>query len=496
MEATPLQSRPAPLEGASEPGPASGVVAGVLLANFALLFVLYYFGAPLYVLAIPAVIVGTMASLARPATGFIAILALSGFIGTLIAFTGLPIGALSGIGLVCLWLAAIGSHLTGRSERKVWLWPALLLPALYLAVTVVQMLASNELEYAFADFRITAWYMMAVLLLALGPWSSAVYRRVALGVVGVAVLVGLYALYRYIAGPSPEEFLQARGAVQRVSINVPVRFFGSFLSAFQLTAWCATAIPFMLALAFVSERRWRLAAAIAIPLCAFAVFASDVRTGLVAATLGVASVLVLFMLSGAFRVERLAIGALALMGIGAIGIGGYAIVISDSEESSERFSRILDPSEDLAYQERLTRWEEALDVIDREPFGYGLGTQGFVGQTKNPEGQTGPFNLDSAYLKVAIQQGYVMMALFVVSLVSILAGLARGALTTGDPWRCALAIGGAGAMVAQMFLFFAGIYSEGLTALSAWILIGLGCAGLCSASDDRPREPNVHSRPA
>jgi len=459
------------------------VTASVLLLSFALLFVLTFFGAPLYLIALPAVIVGTMASVARPLAGFVVIVIFTGFIGTIIAFTGLPADALSQIGLLCLWFAAIGLRLAGRAERRVWLWPALILPLLYVAVTLIQMLASDDLDLAFADFRITAWYMMAVLLLGLGPWNTSLSRLLAHAFIAIAVLVGAYALYRYIVGPSVEEYIQARGAVQRLAFTVPVRFFGSFLSAFQLAAWCATVIPFILAVAFVSTGRWRIGAVTAIGLCSFAVFASDVRSGLVAAVLGVATVMVLFLLSGAFDARRFAIGGLAIIGFAAIGITGYGLVISDSGSSSDRFSRILNPSEDFAFQQRLERWEAALDVVDEEPFGHGLGTQGFIGQNKNPEGQTGPFNLDSSYLKVAIQQGYIVMLLFVAALFSMLLGLIQGSVTTRDPWRCALGIGAAGALVAQMFLFFMGIYSEGLTALSAWILIGLGCAGFASLAE-------------
>ncbi|MDQ3728731.1 MAG: hypothetical protein M3355_03990, partial [Actinomycetota bacterium] len=176
--------------------------------------------------------------------------------------------------------------------------------------------------------------------------------------------------------------------------------------------------------------------------------------------------------------------------IGLAGVGGYSVVIADSEADSDRFSRILNPSEDEAFQDRLIRWEEALDVIDREPFGHGLGTQGLVGQNINENGRVGPFNLDSAYLKVGIQQGYLVMGLFVLSLLVLLGGLVHGSLTTMDRWRCALAIGACGTLVAQMIFFFSGIYSEGVTALSAWILIGIGAAQFTSL-DSTAREPSA-----
>jgi hypothetical protein len=480
METTQLQRAPAPVRTDGQGRQPPGRAAALALGCFALLVVLAFAGAPAYLLALPGLILGTMACLARPAAAVIGVLTLGAFIGTIIAFLGLPVDALSAFLLACLWIAAIGIHLSGSSTVRLWLWPALLPLALYGLISVVQMLTSESLTYALADFRITVWYMLVVLLLALAPWEARTFRRVALGLVLVALAVGLYALYRYIAGPSPEEFEQAAQAVQRVASSVPVRFFGSFLSAIQLTSWCATAIPFLLAMAFLKAGWWRIAAIAAIGLCAFAVFASDVRTGLVAAIAGTAATMALFLASRAFATQRVGASFLAFIGAAAIGFGAYAVVVAGNETSADRFAKILTPTEDFAFQERLTRWDAALDVVEREPLGHGLGTQGFVGQSENPDGQTGPFNLDSAYLKVGIQQGYLVMLLFAAAQLALLAGLAHRSVLARCRWPAALGIGACGALVAQMILYFNGIYSEGVTALSAWIVVGIGVAQFTS----------------
>ncbi|MDQ3759415.1 MAG: hypothetical protein M3331_05700, partial [Actinomycetota bacterium] len=311
MEASPLSTNSGSATGLRPRPPASGTTAAIVLGMGVLLIVLSFAGAPLALLAIPAVVLGTAAAISRPGLGLVAILGLSGFIGTLIAFTGLPVGPLTEVGLLCLLFASVYLFAAGRAERQVRLWPALVLPILYLLLTVVQMLTSESLDYAFQDFRITTWYMAAVVLLALGPWTTETYKRVALGLILIAALVGAYAVFRYVAGPSAEEFAQARGAVQRIAASVPIRFFGSFLSAFQLAAWCATAIPFLVALGFVTRGRWRLAAIGAVGACLFGVLASEVRTGLIAAALAAAMVVGLFLLSRAFQVERFALGFFA-----------------------------------------------------------------------------------------------------------------------------------------------------------------------------------------
>lgn len=480
MEASRLRRAPTALARPRGVLPPTGRVAGLVLACLALLAALTVAGAPLYLLALPALVVGTAVSLARPAETVVGILVLGGFIGTIIAFLGLPVDALAGAGLGCLWLAVLGLHLSGHARVRLWLWPALIPFVLYGLVSAAQMATSDSLTYAFADFRITVWYMLAVPLLALAPWDARTFRRIALGLVALALAVGLYALYRYVVGPSPEEFVLARNSIQRIAASVPIRFFGSFLSAFQLAAWCATAIPLLLAVAFAARRWWRLAAVAAIGLLTFATFASDVRTGLVALIAGAAVTLALLIASRAFASRRIAASFLALIGAVLVGGGAYAAVVAGDEATSDRFAKILNPTEDFAFQERLTRWEEALKVVDEQPFGHGLGTQGHVGQNENPAGQTGPFNLDSAYLKVGIQQGYLVMILFALAQLALLAALAHRAILTRDPWRAALGVGAAGTLVAQMILFFNGIYSEGVTALSAWIVIGLGCAQFTS----------------
>lgn len=483
MEATPLPRATNPVVSPGGALDRPGPVAAILAGSLGVLLALFLAGAPLLLLALLGLIVGTVAGLTHPAATTVGVGLLSGFIGTIIAFVGIPVdGVAAGI-LLCLWLAVIIAYVTDRAAGPLRLLPLLPLAplALYAVVTLVQMLASESVSFALADFRITVWYMIAVLLFAVAPWNPETFRRIALGLVATALLVGLYSLYRYMFGESPQEFEQARNAVQRVAFSVPVKFYGSFLSAFQLTAWCATMIPLLMGVAFAAKVRWRLMAMVAFTLCVFAVFASDVRTGLVAALAGVTVVITLYMLSRAFAPERLATGLLAVLGILAVGVGGYLVAVSGSEARTDRFEAILNPFEDFAFQERLTRWEAALEVVDDEPLGHGLGTQGTVGQNDNPEARVGPFNLDSAYLKVGIQQGYLVMLLFVGAQLALLAGIAHRAILVQDRWRCALGIAACGTLVAQMVLFFTGIYSEGITSLIAWIVVGIGAAQLSSA---------------
>src|SRR3569832_174469 len=93
--------------------------------------------------------------------------------------------------LLCLWIAVLGSYATGQVREPLWLLPALIPLALYALISALQMLASDSVSLAFADYRTSIWYMLSVLLLAVAPWRAEAYRRIALGFTAVALLVGL-----------------------------------------------------------------------------------------------------------------------------------------------------------------------------------------------------------------------------------------------------------------------------------------------------------------
>lgn len=472
------------------PSTAAIVVSGGLL------LALVAAGAPRFTLALPALVVGTTIAIASPALMIASVLLVGGFIGTIIAFVGLPVDAFSAFVLLCLWFAVIYARLSGRVGGTTLLLPALIPLLLYALISVIQLLASGSLEFAVADFRLTVWYMLAVVLLAVAPWGRMTFRRIVAAFVAVSLLVGLYALYRQITGPSLSEFLLARESVQREIFFAPVRFFGSFLSAFQLAAWCAIGLPALVAIGLAGRGTWRLAAFSAAVLYAYAIFVSEVRSGLVAAAAGVAIVLVLVLFSRAFTVQKVPVILIAVLALTIVGGAGYALVVPEANEGAERFERILSPTEDASFRQRIDRWELALDLIEERPFGYGLGTQGAVGQDENPEGRVGPINLDSAYLKVGIQQGSAVMVLFVAAQLALLAGLAHRSIRTRDRWRSALGIGACGVLVAQMILYVNGTYSEGVTALAAWILIGVGVAQFSSpARLDRPTSSRSEPHP-
>jgi hypothetical protein len=458
------------------------------------MLLLRFFGAPLATIAVPAALLGAMLCLAKPATTVSLVIFLTGFIGTVIAHTGIPAESLAQSLLVCIWIAVIGLYASGRARGRLWFWPGLALPALYVVVTAGGILAAENPDAAFDGFKVGAWYMAAFLLIAIAPWGVETFHRIVRGLVGVALAVGLYALFRKVAGPSAEELALARTATG-VRASEEIRFFGSFLGPQQLAAWGAAAIPFFLGLGLHWKGRWRIAAFLTTGLCTFAVISSDIRTGMVGAAVGIVFVLLLYQLSQSFRGPRLAVGLGATLAVIAVAGAGYFATLAENSSSETRIESLFTPGDDYAYQQRKARWEDAVRDINQKPLGHGVGTVGSA-LIDHPENLAGPVNLDSSYLKIGLEQGYPILILFVVSLLALLGGIARRAIATREPWRAAVGIAACGTLASQVVLYYGSTYIEGIPALFAWMLIGLGAAPFTFIPNEREALDSTDGRRA
>ena len=102
------------------------------------------------------------------------------------------------------------------------------------------------------------------------------------------------------------------------------------------------------------------------------------------------------------------------------------------------------------------------------------------------------YGLESTYLKVAYEQGVIVLALFLAMLLVLLAELCRLAIRSRESIAGGLAIGAAGSLTAGMTMFINGAYIEGATALALWIPVGTGVGALVSKElterRDDPRE--------
>ena len=145
---------------------------------------------PKLALAAPLFVVAATVCLRWPAEGLIGVLALTGFSGSLSAFTDISAAPVADLILLGLWAAVIWGHLAGGGRGTAWLWPGVVACGLYLGLTMIEILAAPDPELALSSFRIGAWYMLAMLLVAYAPWPPRTYLRIARGAVLVALAVG------------------------------------------------------------------------------------------------------------------------------------------------------------------------------------------------------------------------------------------------------------------------------------------------------------------
>lgn len=429
---------------------------------------------PRLAFAVPVAATAAIACARFPVPSLIAVFFMAGAFGSMEAFLGTP--AQQGVDLLLLgvWLGTLtGWLLHGSRATTAWAWPGLVVIALYAAFTAVEILLAEPLIAGVQSFRASTWYLAAVLLVAFAPWPPGARRTLLRGMVAVAALIGAYASFRWVVGPAgSEEELALRSANN--TLDGELRPVGSFATSKELAAWTAMMVPFLAAMALTLRDRWRLVAAVGCAACIVGMLAADVRAGPAAAAPGVALVLVLYLLSGAFGVKRIAVGIAATAAVVLGGAAAFTLTLADKQDTGNRYRAILNPTEDPSMQARLIKWRAAMNDIDTAPFGHGLGTSGRAQERYARFVNIGSNEIDSSYLKIAYEQGFIVMIVYAAALLLVLAGLARRAVLSREAARAGPALAACGTLVAMLLLFSVGNYVEGLQALAGWLVIGLG----------------------
>jgi hypothetical protein len=419
--------------------------------------------------------VGAILAARHPVPAVLTVFVLLGFSGTVLAYTPISPRPATELIVFALWGGVAWRAISG-DRPPIWLWPGVIGPALYVVLTLLTVLLTDPISTGWESFRISILWMSGMLMVALSPWAREHNRSIATVLIAVAVAAGAYGVLRFITGPTGEEEQLGRSALAGLPQSTELRFYGSQATAQQLALWCSTVLPVVFALMLAWRGRGRLAAALAVGLLAFCLIATEVRTGAVAGAGAVLVTLVLFQLSRAFPGGTRAGATLtALVAVVVVGIGGFTLTVGQSEDRVDRFLKILNPTEDLAYSNRIQRWTDAWPEITEEPLGQGLGNAGVVATTQEFTPLTAT-NLDSSYLKVGLEQGVVMMVLFAGGLLILGATLARRTVDAPDRTGAALGIGACGSLAATLVMFYAGFYIENLQVLMPWLLIGLGIA--------------------
>jgi hypothetical protein len=411
-----------------------------------------------------------------PAFGVVLAFLLTAIYGSIEAFTGFSAAPLVDLLLAGLWTGLLIERLARGQVQRQLIWPAFLLLGIYLVLTLAAVLMAPDTYPAFLSFRLSGWYLLAVILIAYAGWDATVRTRIARGLALVGLLIGGYATFRWLAGPAPAETARALEVAGGFNvIDGELRTFGSFNSGHQLGFWAAAVAPFCLAATLGWTGRWRLVSGLAFVLLTVGVLASGIRGGFVGLVL--ASGLVLALMQFARSTTGVHVGRNALVGATAVAIiGGALLFTAGATDRLDRYTNIFTPEEDRAYVNRTAKWGEAVDEIQQHPFGQGLGSASLNPAIRDPYLSSATLALDNSYLKVAWEQGIAVAIVFVAGLVLVLIRLAAGGVRSREREVAAMGAGGAGALAATMIVFFFDLAIEDVAALGPWMVIGLGAS--------------------
>jgi hypothetical protein len=142
-------------------------------------------------------------------------------------------------------------------------------------------------------------------------------------------------------------------------------------------------------------------------------------------------------------------------------------------QSSTRYSAILNPSNDTSYTARIDKWTQAAEDLQHAPFGKGLGTAGLVQELhEGPYLTLGSYGIDSSYLKIAYEQGFPVMVLFILAVLALLVGIGKQSFRIADDTVRGISIGATGTLVAALSMFVTAVYIENLPVLFVWVAVG------------------------
>jgi hypothetical protein len=475
-----------PLPAASRPGTPTRLAGWI--AFWALAALLAYLAArraeaqPFLLLAPAAIGAVVLLVKRRPALAVGALAIAAGGTNALLAYTPIPPKTLIDALLVA-FLVAAAIDLTQR-RHALRIWPGVI-PLLGLVLVALAYVALDENRaYAWSAFRDAWLYLVAALGLAYVGWSPQTTERAGKAMLVAAAALGGYAIFRWVTGPATQELDQALAVgANYIIVDDEVRVIGAVGDRHGLSENMVALVPLGLAATIALKGRWRMVGLAVTALCFATIVGTEVRSGLAAAGAGMVAVLAISATARRVGPQRVPAIALCLL---VAAIGATALVaVSAGEESRlrDRFEAVFDPGSDPAFEEREARWGGAWVQIEEKPGGHGLGTASLNAAGRERFAREGITSVDNAYLKIAYEQGVTVAALFIMLLVVLLGSLVWAALVAKRPWEIALALGGAGALLGYAIqLNFETIYIETPTALTVWLVVGLGLRPLVRPS--------------
>lgn len=425
----------------------------------------------------PLVLVVAVVANRRPVlvVGLLAVVA--GAYGTITAYAGISPRTLVDVLLLGLILAVGWSHVFAR-RRPDAVVPDLgvVLLGAYCAATFLAVVLSAAPAVAIQSFRTTAWPIALCLVLAMGRFGLETRRRMASVALIVAGVAGAYAAYRFFAGPSAKELALALAPGNPNVIDGRLRTVGSFPTRGELSGFCAALLPFCVAFTLHGTVARRCIAFAASAATGFGVFAGDSRAGALAAAAGILVTLAAFASARAFPGPRLGTTAVAFALVAVLGVGGFSLALGDKPGTTTRYTRFYS-TDDVSFVQRRYRYDSLIGDVNRHPLGEGLGHAAPAGST------TGGFNVDvfsvdNSLLKIALEQGLLVMVIFAAGVLCVGGRLVRGLVRSADAEHAIVGVGAIGTLAAFCVLLPLGLYVQTVLVLAVWLVIGLGLAAV------------------
>jgi hypothetical protein len=437
----------------------------------------------------PALLAGVTLAARRAPVVILVLLGLcSGMFVTVVVVLGLPVypmmhGLVLGLGIASI-IELMGSRERPRVVFGVWAFAA------FSVVSLLWVLDAASLEIGLAIWRQVYLFLLIAPIVAIAPMPAFRSDHIVKAWLLLGIGLGGYALLRWQIGPHPGEadFAERNGG-NFTKFEGELRPLGGAGDAHGMAAVMVPFVPFAFAIMLGWPGVfWRLVATACFGATALSLVASEVRSGMAAAALGVGVVLIAMLTAraaGGRRLFAVYIGALLIVGTIAATVTFYEGSLS---EQSKRFSAILTPERDQSFQARLDVWRAVWAEVDEHPLGFGLGkaTPDFAGFERFES--VGTDNVVSSYLRVAYEQGFVYGVLFIAALLLVMMGFLREATLAVTPLSALCSVAAAGALAGWgVMLNFESPYIGIGAAAGAWVVVGLGLRQIAW----RGREPGL-----
>jgi O-antigen ligase len=432
-------------------------------------------------LALAALVGATWFARKWPALMFVGFLWLACFAGSVNAYMpSVPIHRMADLVILGLLGSAVLQYVSERRDRAARVWPGAVMLAAWVVYSFVSIAYSESLDLGFEAWRTQMLFPVIFLSLGYTQWPPGTRERILKGVVGVAFLVGFYAVFRKITGASSAELgrLSDYDTVNHATATV-----GGFENRQEIAGWVAVTIPLCLALAMSFTGRWRYIAALAAGMCTVAMFASQTRIAVPALALGLliaGSLMLASRASAGRRPLMLAAIIIAML----VGIGGYTTIIGGSPADAARYSRIFTPKQDASGFAHIEKWKVTIEQMKGHPWGLGVGAAGTKSQELGRFVNADTYDIDNSYLQIAFQQGWIVMGFFVLAVLAIFYGLAKGALVLRDRTDSVVAVAACAGLAAWLVAMMSGAFLERWCTFTVFAIAGLGAAPLLTGRSE------------